>query len=197
MEVLGAILIVVVFILECLMMAATMAYIVITYVFPAVSMQRIAARRGIRYSWLAWLPVGHSWVLGSISDQYQQAVKGRSRCKRKVLPIMEGGMFALVLLVVILALLFGLSQLSDAGIGDLWVIMPVILVIAYLAIIGLCIVYTVIYYITLYDLYASCMPSQAVLFLILSIAVSACAPFLIFSCRKKDLGMPPPAENAP
>ena len=44
---------------------------------------------------------------------------------------------------------------------------------------------------SLYDLYSSCIPKHNVLFLILSIFISATRPFFIFFNREKDEGMPP------
>ena len=53
------------------------------------------------------------------------------------------------------------------------------------------IVMIVIKYIDYYNLYSSCNPSNATLFLVLSIFFSVTLPFFVFACRKKDLGMPP------
>ena len=51
------------------------AFSVISYVLGAVGMYRIAKRRGIYHKWLAWIPIGNSWLLGCISDHYQYIVK--------------------------------------------------------------------------------------------------------------------------
>lgn len=53
------------------------------------------------------------------------------------------------------------------------------------------IVLTVFLYISLYDLYLSCNPENAVLYLVLSILITVSMPFFIFFSRNKDLGMPP------
>ncbi len=54
-----------------------------TYVLQALSLYSIAKRRGIGKPWLSWIPVANTWILGSISDQYQYVVKGKVRNKRK------------------------------------------------------------------------------------------------------------------
>ena len=46
-------------------------------------------------------------------------------------------------------------------------------------------------YIAYYDLFRSCKPNNAVLFLVLSIFVGVTTPFFLFFNRKKDGGMPP------
>ncbi len=47
------------------------------YVLQAIGLYTIAQRRGIRHAWLAWVPVGSVWILGSIADDY------RMRCGKK------------------------------------------------------------------------------------------------------------------
>ena len=58
----------------------------------------------------------------------------------------------------------------------------------------LSIIQTVYQYKAYYNLYASCKPSRAVLFLVLSI-LTPVGPFLVYACRNSDEGMPP--EQAP
>ena len=55
----------------------------------------------------------------------------------------------------------------------------------------------VLQYRCLFDLYRSCNPSMAVVFLLLSILVGYPQPFLLYACRNKDLGMPPRQTNPP
>ena len=76
-----------------------LAFSVISYVLGAVGMYRIAKRRGIHHAWLSWIPVGSSWLLGSISDHYQYVVKQKVTKRRKILLILSiacmimGGIF--------------------------------------------------------------------------------------------------------
>ena len=56
------------------------------YVFIAISLYSMASRRGIRHAWLAWVPIGNNWILGSLSDQYRYLVKGKICRKRVILP---------------------------------------------------------------------------------------------------------------
>ena len=66
-----------------------LAFSVISYVLGAVGMYRIAKRRGIHHAWLSWIPVGSSWLLGSISDHYQYVVKQKVTKRRKILLILS------------------------------------------------------------------------------------------------------------
>ena len=52
------------------------------------------------------------------------------------------------------------------------------------------IVAAVFRYIALYDLYQSCEPGNAVLYLLFSILLNVTLPFFVFACRDSDEGMP-------
>lgn len=61
---------------------------VAVYVLQAIGLYTIAKRRGIRHAWLAWVPVGFVWILGSISDDFKARLTGKLRNKRKVLLVL-------------------------------------------------------------------------------------------------------------
>ena len=72
-------------VLYLLIMFFTTAFSLVCYVLQSYGLYTIANRRGIRNSWLAWVPVGNMWILGSISDQYQYVAKGKVKNRRKLL----------------------------------------------------------------------------------------------------------------
>lgn len=171
-----------------------LALSVTSYVFQSISLHTIAKRRGIRNGWLAWLPIGNLWIIGSISDQYQYVAKGNIKNRRKLLMGLEIGLFvAIIVWLVILTIITVIG--SENLVGGL-VIFVLAAIFGYLAIIALAIASAIISYMCIYDLYSSCNPSNGVLFLVLSIVFNAAMPFLIFACRKKDLGMPPRKQPA-
>lgn len=159
---------------------AAIAFGVVSYVLNARGMQLIARRRGIRKPWLAWIPVASLWILGSISDQYQYVAKGKIRNRRKVLLGLMIGYTAVFAVLEVAALLFDGESAAIA----------VLLVLGVLGALSVCIVFVVFMYIALYDLYASCDPDNAVLYLVLSIVLNVTMPFFVFACRNKDGGMP-------
>ncbi len=171
---------------------ALFAFSIVTYVLYSYSTYAIAKRRGIRHPWLAWIPVGSSWMLGSISDQYQYVAKGRVRNRRKVLVGLNVGMFLAILFLIIsivgavLRVVTG-SASMDATVGAMLAVMA----LTYLVMVVLLIILLIFEYIALYDLYASCDPGNAVLYLVLTIFLGVVLPFFVFICRKKDGGMPP------
>lgn len=185
----------VVVIIWLLFMLLMLAYSVLVYVLQSLGMYTIAKRRGIHHPWLSWLPIGSAWILGSISDQFQYVAKGRIRNRRKVLLGMNIAVYAAVVLyyvywlVCVISLIITGDQAADMALqsmGALLLMIGFVLLMAVLAIVN-----TVFMYMAYYDLFESCKPSQAVVFLILSIFFSFLLPFFVFACRKKDLGMPP------
>lgn len=165
---------------------------IVTYIFQSVSLYSIAKRRGIHHSWLAWIPVGEAWLLGSVSDQYQYVAKGRIRNRRRVLLGLNIAMFVLLFVIVaaLVAIAVGETAVMEAGgvlIGSSFAIM----LLGYLAMLVIAIVLAVFRYVALYDLFASCDPGNEVLYLVLSILFGITLPFFMFACRGKDRGMPP------
>lgn len=176
------------------------------YVLQSLGLYTIAGRRGIKNPWLSWLPAGNMWMLGTIADQYRYVAKGQERNRRKVILGLSIAMAAMT--VVIFAVYIGwfvniminITQLDYMPEEQMWEIVlgPI------LAALGVClvmelvaIVLLVFEYIALNDLYRSCDPSNAVVFLVLSIIFPVTMPFLVFACRKKDLGMPPRKDAVP
>lgn len=168
------------------------AFAVVSYVLGAVGMYRIAKRRGIHHAWLAWVPVGSSWLLGSISDHYQYVVKGKNTKRRKVLLILSLILSAVSVLLsgtVVFANIAGIGT-NAAAVGNRFALTIGLLILYYWVLFGLSIAATVIAYIAYYDLFQSSKPNHAVLFLVLSVSFHVTLPFFVFACGGSDKGMP-------
>lgn len=168
------------------------------YILTAIAIYTVSCRRGLNNPWLAWVPVINCWLLGSLSDQYRYVVKGENKSKRKWLLILSILQSALVLAIIVYTIVM-IGTALNAGLygsyrqGDVMdVLGPVLtmlgLVLPYA---GIAIALCVIRYMALYDVYRSLDPSNAVLFLVLSILFTPTEPFFLFFNREKDLGMPP------
>ena len=181
-------------VLYLLIMFFTTAFSLVCYVLQSYGLYTIANRRGIRNSWLAWVPIGNVWILGSISDQYQYVAKGKVKNRRKLLLGLNIGLVVATVgwFIAILA-----SALMSESVANGVITFVLIMLLGYLAFLTMVVIATVYMYLCCYDLYNSCNPSNGVLFLVLSIIFSVTLPFFIFACRKKDLGMPPKKKPAP
>lgn len=173
------------------------------YVLRSVGLYSIAKRRQIRHAWFAWVPLVDQYLLGCVSDQYRYVVKGQNKAKRRsllVLSIICGlGIVAMEILLwyirgnlLSMARDVGEMMLMNATMKYALVIGIVLLVFLILALIR-----GIVRLIALYDLYRSCDPENAVIYLVLNILSGTTVPFFIFFNRNKDLGMPPRKSTQP
>ena len=176
-----------------LMLLVAFAFSIGLYILQSLGLYTISERRGINRSWLSWIPFGNLWILGSISDQYQYLVKGKIRNRRKLLVVLN--IVAAALCIVWFVGMIAAALM--ATVADAALIIVLLTAFGSVLLIALCIALTVYEYIALYDLYRSCAPDNAVLYLILSILVPWLMPLLVFVCRKQDTGMPPRKQPAP
>ena len=184
-----------------------LAYAVVCYILGSKGLYAIAARRGIKNPWMAWIPIVSNWTLGCVSDQYSQRKYGEDpklRIKLLIFSIItQSSMIPLPILGNI-SVNFDLgdwggpdgtmvgAQVPEAMKIVLIVFMVLIMILAMAALV-LSIIQTVYQYKAYYNLYASCKPKFAVLFLVLSIVTPA-GPFLTYACRNSDDGMPVQTE---
>ncbi len=167
------------------------------YILGSLGTYSIAKRRNIRHAWLSWLPIGNSWIWGCISDQYRYITRGQVTNRRKVLLGLSIAQYApviaMVVLYVKLVIAMVIPELEHMGPVDMQEDLGTVMLMMLVALVTvvLSVVLLVFLYMALYDLYRSCDPDNAVLFLVLSILFSNFTNIFIFAVRKKDLGMPP------
>ena len=167
-------------------MAFTFVFLILLYslftlpghILTAIGLYSIARRRGIEFPWTAWLPGVNFWLVGCISDQYQAIVRGKQRNRRTLLLCL-----ILIPLVAFCAMHLAVPAGGQAAGNALFLL---IFVPAWCA----AAVLVVVFFMALYDLYVSCDPKNAVLYLVLSIVLGVTQPVFLFLCRKKDLGFP-------
>ena len=176
---------------------------VAAWVFRSLAVYRIASRRGIANPWLVWIPVGHDWILGSISDQYQYLVCGKVKNKRKLMLGFSIATFAVCIVCMVFAVHFAVQSSIMASapayyMDESYLLgMSIGLLFLYAATIGLVITMVVFRYMSKYDLYRSCDPNNAVAYLVLTIIFGILDPIFLFICRNKDQGMPPRKPENP
>lgn len=167
------------------------------YIFSALGLYTIAQRRGLRNSWLAWIPVANVWILGSLSDQYRYVVRNEVRSKRKVLLTLEIIAAVLRLVLTVAAIVTVARSIAFIGMADpdrlaeeiLGTLMGMLVLC--LPLLGVDIAKAVLYYMALYDVYTSCAPQDNVVYLVLSILFGFTRAIFLFLCRNRDDGMPP------
>jgi hypothetical protein len=166
-------------------LAVALLVSVIFWIISSLSLQAIARRRGIRNAWLAWVPIGNQWILGSIADQYQHLIQGKITSRRKILLWLGLANFVVSVIGGILSGVIGATAQTE----EQMMVFSVVNLVSSLGGMALGITVLVFYHMSNYDLYRSCNPKNAVTFLVLGIIFPITQPFFYLSCRKKDLGM--------
>lgn len=178
------------------------AFLVVAYVLEAKSLSAIARRRGIDRPWLAWIPVGSSWLLGVISDQYRYVSYGQVRNRRKLLTWLSALLYVALTVFLTVFAVWMVGIISAATISGEEAFTATYLggfFIFYLSALlfsGVSTVVAVFQYMAYYDLFRSCDPDKSLIYLLVSIFTSYPLPFFVYSCRDQDLGMPPRKDEA-
>ena len=166
-------------------LGVVLVFSLIFWVISSLSLHAIAKRRGIRNAWLAWVPIGNEWILGSIADQYQHLIQAKITARRNLLLWLNVGYVALIVANSLVQVMTELAAHTDEQLL-IWGLASTAISLARLAV---SITTLVFYHMSNYDLYRSCNPKNAVTFLVLGIIFPVAQPFFYLSCRKKDLGM--------
>ena len=132
---------------------------IINYVLQSLAMYTIADRRRIPNAWLAWLPFGNVWILGSIVD-HQEGQRGVDRKWRRLLLtlnlVYSIGFVLAYVGVLVAAMILALTEGMSVGDEDMFASMFGILVAFYIALILVLVVSTAaaaLQYICIYKLY--------------------------------------------
>ncbi len=139
--------------------------------FSSIALFRIARIQGLQSAWVAWVPLGSLWVMGSIADQHQKLLHGRRGFLRWVL-MLHTVCSGLLLYVVAFS-----SPLAAAleGLAVQYLLIPMILSIG-----GI-----VAVYIALHKVYKCSAIVDSEAFTILGVLFSLPTPFLLWHTARK------------
>lgn len=182
-------------------LGVTLAVAAVMYIMVSVGLYAMAQRRGLSKPWLAWLPVGNAWILGGLSDQYQYAVWKRPQNRRTVMLITSAVTVVAGLLTVdwmVKLIRWAIEEAQGNYVSPDWVIRPSILGAAATVVAAIGGIILAVYtFLCLYNVYRSCTPQNATVFLVLSIFFPVTIPFFLCLNRRKDGGMRPGAPAWP
>lgn len=148
----------------------------VLFFVAAVAASEIAERRRVPKPKLAYAPVAQSWILGSIADQYDRERIGKDRCLRKKL--MGWTIVSLALLLVGYLVCFA-AMAAEKRVLAVAVLLPAVIA---------SLIAQIYFYLTLYRIYRSCSPKNAVWMLVLSVLIQLAYPVILFCIRGKDRG---------
>lgn len=177
-----------VFLIALAAVAAVLVLGVLSYVFHAVGLSKIAKRRVVSGRWMAWFPLLDLWLLGNVCDRYLMEVKGKESHKRKTLLGLTIALLALGVISSILGFAAGFMAGMEMAVG-LWLAVAVLVISV--ASLVLAVILLVQNYIVYYHIYYSCNPDSAAVLTVFSVLFPMIIPFVMFALRNKVNGMPP------
>jgi hypothetical protein len=159
-----------------------------TYVLNALPLYSIASRRKLKAAWLAWIPIGSDYVLGLISDDYQLLVLNNDKHRRLWLPLFQG--LTVAMFVTVWVLVF--AEMMREEPTNTAIVILVILGTVVATVAG-----AVIKWMATYDLFRSCEPDRAGMYLAVCLGVRFVMPafaivreIMMLLVSGKDQGMP-------
>jgi len=145
---------------------------ILGYIIKSLGLYRIASKRGVTDSWIAWIPVASDWVLGSVVDDFESQ-KGSKRKFRVILLTLSivATVLSLIVAYTMIGVMFAISDwLNEIPYdGDVLVALVYNVIIA--PVMLLVIVYQALYYLCLYKTHEYIYPEKSVKYLVLSLVV--------------------------
>ena len=127
--------------------------------------------------------------MGYLSDQYQATVHRQNKKRRTtllVLSVVSVGAALLAMIAMVGAMLMTMDGEVDFSL--LFAVIPLLSLGMSVASIA----FVIYYYIAMYDVYRSCDPDRATLYLVLSILLGPAQAVCLFLCRNKHDGIDMP-----
>ncbi len=174
--------------------ALLFAALIAVYIMNSLSFYTIARRRQIDNAWLAWIPYGNAWIIGSIADDYDKRLGFKRKWRVLMLTlliIIEAVAIVLVAAIIIFAIM--MVMVSENGEPpESYVIGLVVVAYAFILLIAIAAVaQQAVLAICLYKIYESTVPEKAVKYLLLTYLVPFAQSVCLLKCRNKGYENPP------
>ncbi len=155
----------------------SLALAIVIYIFTGLSLYTIANRRNIENAWLAWVPIGSSWIAGMLADQYMMIARGQTTKYRYFATWFTAGNLALTIVLLLIPFPY---MVMNSTIASFFFLAS-----------GLSITSAVFLFISLHKIYLSCKGVPCGGIMALSIIFPYVLPFFLFSMRHRDDGLYP------
>ncbi len=149
------------------------------YVFYAISLYTLANKRGMKNTFLAFIPIANTYFLGKITDDICRTMNQKTNYAQKLLVF---NIISVAASIILSPLLLVAGLLRNVA------VLLVVVMLFYLLILLANVCYLVFFYIALYKIYKEYAPNNAVLFEIISIIVNISHPFILFAIRNNKSG---------
>ncbi len=158
------------------------------YILSSLSMMQLADVLGVKNAWLAWIPVGNTYVLGATADQLE-AKRGVSRKWGKLLLILSLVVCAVFLLMFVgLFAILAYIGISEAT-GDFYyeeiLIAPfIVFYLVYIVVLVAAMALSCLTAVCIYKIFEELVPQKAIKYFLLYVLVPFGNVFCFFRCKK-------------
>lgn len=167
------------------------------YLFEAFGIYRMGQKLGFKNPWLAFIPIANMYAFGKVAEQYVKN-DGRPSAKfSKILLTLNIIMLAIAIIFVVAVVVLVITNIgmfaTDSSLNESMTVFTLILpiLLGYLALIGIAIAQSIVYYIALWRIFAIFDHNNATVFLVLSIFISFLYPIFLFAVRNKEPKLTP------
>ncbi|MBR3837263.1 MAG: hypothetical protein IKJ74_03870 [Clostridia bacterium] len=166
----------------------TMIVSFVIYVFQSLGLYGMSKNAGISNPWLAWIPVGNLWCIGTLAERSNLHYGKGKGAWSKLLPAFAIAIFLFLPLIFLFAVIAGLYESLVA---------VLLILIIYLLMMGVALALAVMNYVALYKIYRLFDPDNATLYMILTVFVNISQPVIMFLLRDRypGGGKTPPAQG--
>ena len=152
-----------------------------SYILSSLALYTMAKRRRISKPWLSWIPVANLWIIGCLTDDYDDLKTGIKRKWRSVLLTLSIIVIGSVIVMYIPILLFALSlDQYYYAISTLFLILSYILTLILMV---AAITLEVVTDICLFKIFEWAKPEKAVKYLLLSLLIPLAEAICLMKCK--------------
>ncbi len=162
----------------------------VSYILNSIALSRLASRRSIKRPWLAWIPVGTDWIIGSLADEYDErnGIKRKWRVVLVVLLILVGlGLVAYYIgyFYLLFTTLTKMNSGFSANAMKNLVVGACICYIALMIMVMVAAALNAVRTVCIYKIFESTVPKRSVLYLLLYMIVPLAGPICLMLCKEK------------
>lgn len=158
------------------------------YIMSSLAIYKLASRRQISNPWMAWLPFANDWIVGKITDDYDErnGIKRKWRVVLLVLSLISviGFVVTYVSMIVWMFSITAQYEYSEPPVGEIFggmaFVYVVLIVVALVAT-----AYTFCKAICIYKIFESTVPKKSVKYMLLYLMVPLAGAICLLKCKNK------------
>lgn len=167
--------------------------LIASYILQSLAFHTLARRRGISNPWLAWLPYGNYWIIGSIARDYDKknGINRRWDKTSLILSIVYAATYFVTYIGFIIGIMIAAMSLDSATMSEeTSIVILLVVVLMFIPVMLIAIALQAVIYICIYKIYESTVPEKALKYFILGMLVPFAQPICLFLCRNKGYEHP-------